>query len=235
MEPVAAYNLVAAEFERLSAARQKYLEQVEAVISARIPRESRSILDAGAGDGRRGARIARNCGIERLVHMEPSAAMRERCVSGSEIWPIRAEQLDNVRDEFDVIVCLWNVLGHVAPASARQNVFRQFARLLTPGGSLFIDVNHRYNAFQYGFWITAGRFLHDLIRPHETNGDVVARWNLEKTECSTYGHVFTDGEVRHMADAAGLRVTRRFVINYASGQIHQCRFFGNLLYQFRRA
>jgi len=234
-EPVAAYDLMATEFERLSRARQSYLAKVEGVISDNIQRGSRSLLDVGAGDGRRGGRIAQACGIARLVHLEPSAAMRERCLTGAEIWPIRAEQLDSVQEEFDVIVCLWNVLGHVAPVSARRNVFRQFARLLSPRGSLFIDVNHRYNALQYGFWITAGRFLHDLIRPHETNGDVVARWKAGETQCSTYGHVFTDAEMQTLARAAGLHATRRFVIDYSSGQIHRCRYFGNLLYEFRRA
>jgi 2-polyprenyl-3-methyl-5-hydroxy-6-metoxy-1,4-benzoquinol methylase len=235
VEPVAAYDVVAGEFERLSAVRQRYLDQVEAVIASRIARGSRSLLDVGAGDGKRSARIARACGIERLVQLEPSAAMRERCAGGSEVWPMRAEELESVQQEFDVIVCLWNVLGHVAPASARRNVFRQFARLLGADGSLFIDVNHRYNALQYGFFRTAGRFLHDVFRPSERNGDVVARWRVGEAECRTYGHVFTAGEMQGMARGAGLRVARRFVIDYSSGEIHRCRYLGNLLYEFRRA
>jgi SAM-dependent methyltransferase len=233
-DPVEAYDFLAPEFARVSEVRRRYLDRVEKVISAEIGAGKRSLLDVGAGDGARSARIAAACGIERLVQLEPSAGMRERGVGVAEIWPIRAEDLGGVQAEFDVIVCLWNVLGHISPAASRQEVIRQFARLLAPDGSIFIDVNHRYNARHYGFLKTAGRLIYDCVRPDERNGDVTAQWNIGENECSTYGHVFTNSEMRALATGAGLRVTGRLAIDYGSGKVQWCRFFGNLLYHLQK-
>ena len=57
---------------------------------------------------------------------------------------MRAEDLHLVQAEFDIITCLWNVLGHIFPFARRIEVLRKFARLLSPQGKLFIDVSHRY-------------------------------------------------------------------------------------------
>jgi ubiquinone/menaquinone biosynthesis C-methylase UbiE len=232
LDPVDAYNRVAPQFTRLSALRRLYLEQVERVIISEIPAGKHSLLDVGAGDGRRSKRIAAACGLDRLVLLEPSAAMRGNGMRGAEIWPIRAEELGGIQAEFDVIVCLWNVLGHIGPAERRKEVLRQFTRLSAmQGGLVFIDVNHRYNVLEYGVLPTAGRFLHDMAWRSERNGDVRTRWN----SLTTTGHVFTDREVRSLATNAGLAVKKRFVIDYATGKIRKRSFCGNLLYVLARA
>ncbi len=230
LNPVEAYERLAPEFTRLAASRRPYLDRVDQLIISEIPSGKHSLLDVGAGDGRRSTRIAAACGLDRLVLLEPSAGMRGASVRGAETWPIRAEQLSTVQAEFDVIVCLWNVLGHIHPPESRANVMSQFARMAAPDGFVFVDVNHRYNVLEYGLVPTAGRFLHDLIRPNAHNGDVVARWNLANDTYATTGHVFTDWEFRALARRAGLKIRKRFVIDYATGQIRQRSVCGNLLY-----
>ncbi len=65
-------------------------------------------------------------------------------------------------------------------------MLRQCARLLAPGGRIFVDVNHRYNAVHYGWLPTAWR----LVRGG--SHDVVVTWRSEGV--STAGHVFTGRE-----------------------------------------
>jgi hypothetical protein len=133
-----------------------------------------------------------------------------------------------------VILCLWNVLGHVFPSEARVGVLRECGRLLSARGRLFIDVNHRYNAAQYGLLPTAYRFLYDLVRPRVENGDVVVRWSVGGREYVTDGHVFTDAEFRRLCGAAGLVVQKRINVSYATGEV--CGpFAGNPLYILSRA
>jgi hypothetical protein len=110
---------------------------------------------------------------------------------------------------------------------------RQFARLLAPEGRIFIDVNHRYNARHYGALATAARFLRDRVSPGDANGDVKVVWDLDGQPCATAGHVFTHREFAGLAGAAGLRIERRFVIDYATGQLRQRSYQGNLLYVLR--
>jgi len=234
LDPVSAYDRLAPLYARVADERRAYLDAVDRVIVAEVPPGSRSLLDVGAADGARAGRIARATGVQDLVLVEPSAAMRSHCPAEATVWAIRAEDLHSRQGSFDVITCLWNVLGHVFPASARVDVLRQFARLASPAGRVFIDVNHRYNARHYGAAATAMRFLRDRVAPGDANGDVTVRWDIEGVPCATSGHVFTHAEFARLARAAGLSIEKRFVIDYASGQVRRRSWEGNLLYVLRR-
>jgi SAM-dependent methyltransferase len=235
-DPVAAYDCIAPVYARLAAQRNAYIETVDRIVMSEIPAGSRSLLDVGAGDGARALRIGRAAGVREIILLEPSARMRSLCPADATVWAMRAEDLHQRQGaSFDVITCLWNVLGHIFPASARVEVLRQFARLASPAGKIFIDLNHRYNARHYGWAAAALRFLKDWASPNDTNGDVTVNWNTGGHRCSTAGHVFTGREVAALTRAAGLTIESRFVIDYASGQLRRRSFGGNLLYVLRPA
>jgi hypothetical protein len=187
------------------------------------------MLDVGSGDGARARRIARSRGIAELVLLEPSLAMQGTGLADAKVWTMRAEELHSVQAEFDVIVCLWNVLGHIFPVESRREVLRQFARLVSRRGTIFVDVNHRYNARHYGPMQTGLRFLHDRMSWDEKNGDVIVAWE----RCATLGHVFTHKEFLSLSQAAGLKVEKNFVVDYATGELHRWNWEGNLLYVLR--
>ena len=235
-DPVAAYDRIGKHYAELRRYREPYLRGVEGYILQRIPAGCGSLLDIGSGDGVRALRIAAEARIKHVILVEPSAGIISPIKPQPEIWRVRAEELDPkaVNERFDVITCLWNVLGHV-PASARSTALTKIAELLSPEGSLFIDVNHRYNARAYGILSTTVRWLHDRIRPNEQNGDVRAAWKLPDVTVTTYGHVFTQGEVLELARAAGLELVEKIVVDYSSGRTRRWAFAGNLFYVFRRS
>jgi 2-polyprenyl-3-methyl-5-hydroxy-6-metoxy-1,4-benzoquinol methylase len=238
LDPVAAYEQIAPFFPRLAERRRRYLESIDAQVVARIPAGSQSLLDIGAGDGKRTLRIAAKTGVRQIVLLEPSFAM-SRSVAGVEVWRIRAEELAAqavtvTSRRFDVITCLWNVLGHVRPAAARAEVVQQLARMLSPSGLLFLDVNHRYNLRAYGAAATLARFFYDRIHPGEQNGDVTVTWEYKEAQYRTYGHFFRHAEVLPLMQNAGLALQARIVVDYASGQTRRWGWEGNLLYVFRR-
>jgi 2-polyprenyl-3-methyl-5-hydroxy-6-metoxy-1,4-benzoquinol methylase len=229
-DPVDAYNLIAPVFAGIAERRRPYLDGVDRLVLSEMPPGPRSLLDVGAGDGARACRLARDRAIAELVLLEPSRAMRGSVCGDAKTWTMRAEELQSVEAEFDVITCLWNVLGHIFPSAARIEVLRQFGRLVSPKGKIFIDVNHRYNASHYGALPTTTRFLRDRIFPNETNGDVLVSWDIEETRCITGGHVFTHEEFRSLCLAAGLSIEKRFVLDYTTGKQRRWSFEGNLLY-----
>jgi SAM-dependent methyltransferase len=240
LDPVDAYDRLAAHFDDVASRRSDYLRGVEALIRARIPPHARRLLDVGAGDGSRALRIAEGAGRLEVVLLEPSVAMASRARPGIEVWPVRAEDLSATdphvqRRRFDVLTCLWNVLGHIRPEAARARALERMGSLLAPEGRLFVDVNHRYNAISYGLGLTAARFLKDRVSFDERSGDVVARWAVGGDACSTYGHVFTDGEMRRLTARAGLVVTERVVVDYDTGRARRWAIHGNLLYVLKRA
>lgn len=239
LDPVAAYDRVAPFFSEISGRRKRYLDSVDELTIARVPAGSRSLLDVGAGDGKRALQIARKAGLGEVVLLEPSGKMMKDSGSFPETWKIRAEDLGlgnagPANRRFDVITCLWNVVGHIRPAETRLQVIRQLGRLLSPNGLLFLDVNHRYNVGSYGLLRTAGRFLYDQLSPGESNGDVTVSWSFGDNHCRTYGHVFTDREVRQLAVEAGLAISERIVVDYETGEVKRRGLEGNLLYVFRR-
>jgi SAM-dependent methyltransferase len=234
-DPVAAYDAIAPHYDRLARQRQAYLAGIDRLVVDTIPRGSRTYLDVGAGTGERSLRIARAAGLPSVTLLEPSAAMLGPDPPNCTVLRVRAEQLGGIEARFDAITCLWNVLGHIFPRAARVAVLRQFARLAAPGGSVFVDVNHRYNARHYGVLPTAFRMLKDRIRPLESNGDVEAVWEFDGVRYRAKGHVFTDREMRGMAAAAGLAIARRWVVDYRTGAVRRSPLGGHLLFLMRPA
>jgi 2-polyprenyl-3-methyl-5-hydroxy-6-metoxy-1,4-benzoquinol methylase len=225
LDPVAAYDRIAGSFARLSEARRPYLEAVERLIVSAVPPGASSLLDIGAGDGRRAIRIAQTAGLKHVVLLDPSAEMRRNWPAGVTAWPMRAEDLHAQTGQYDIITCLWNVLGHIFPANARSEVLRQCARLLAPGGRILVDVSHRYNARHYGVWPTAWRCLRG------GSGDVTVTWRPEGI--ATAGHVFTHREFAGLCRASGVAIERRFVLDYATGALRRWSWQGHLLYVLR--
>ena len=231
LDPVAAYDRIAPVFARVAEERRPYLDSIDRLVISWIPPGSGSMLDVGSGDGRRARRIAEAGGIAQLLLVEPSVGMHG---SDTKVRTMRAEELQLVEPGFDVITCLWNVLGHIFPSASRAKVLHQFARLVSPQGRIFVDVHHRYNARHYGAIPTALRYLHDRLRWNETNGDVVVAWNVEDLRCTTRGHVFTHREFRSVAHAAGLKIENRIVVDYATGESRRWSIEGHLLYVLQR-
>jgi 2-polyprenyl-3-methyl-5-hydroxy-6-metoxy-1,4-benzoquinol methylase len=233
LDSVAAYDRIAPVFASLAEQRKLYLDSVDRIVIAEIWPGSRSLLDVGAGDGTRSRRIAQSRCISELALIEPSVAMQGNGLVDRSVRMLRAEELNQLQAEFEIITCLWNVLGHISQTADRVEVLRQFARLLMPGGKIFVDVSHRYNARHYGLLPTAIRFLHDRLFQSEKNGDVVVSWDVGGTRCATLGHVFTHQEVQRLCRSAGLKIEKTFVLDYATGQLRRWKFEGHLLYVLR--
>lgn len=233
LDQVAAYDRLAAEYANISARRRAYLDAIERLVIAHVPADAHSMLDIGAGDGRRAVRIAYEAGISSLTLLEPSSNMRQTWPASVQAWPLRAEELAHQQGSFDVITCLWNVLGHIFPSPARQQVLRQIARLLRPGGAAFIDVSHRYNGRHYGFFPTLIRMTTDLLRTD--TGDVLAKWTVAGQALTTRGHVFTDREMTDALHAAGLTIAGQHFVDYRTGDPVASRWLGHLFYRVVRA
>jgi SAM-dependent methyltransferase len=228
----AMYDILGADFRTLSEQRAVYLSAIDRIVINSIPDGSSSMLDVGAGDGVRAARIRSDRGIKRLVLAEPSRTMAELCrkLPSAEVWPLAAEDLPDSIENFDVITCLWNVLGHLESHKARQAALRKMSRMLSPDGLIFVDVNNRYNARSYGFLKSGVRFLYDLIFPSEANGDVSFNWHVNERSIQASGHVFRPGEVETLLKEAGLRILERFVIDDKTGKLRRFNYEGHLLY-----
>jgi SAM-dependent methyltransferase len=233
LPPVEAYDAFADSYKSYAEGRRQYQDAINDIVVSRAG-HAYSLLDAGAGDGSRALEIGRRIRVERIVLLEPSRGMRAHCVEVVELWPFSIQEIPDTAPSFEVITCLWNVLGHVQGSDARLSALVKLRRLLVPGGKLFLDVNHRYNAGAYGWSKTIARMLQDTIFPSVTNGDLIVSWNsggaAEKV-IQTKSHVFIHAEMRKLFQAADLKPVQRWVIDYQTGAQHHLPFGGHLLYQ----
>jgi SAM-dependent methyltransferase len=229
MSPIAAYDALAPYYSSLLESRKPYLKMVEAIVIAHSGAPS-SMLDVGSGNGVRALRIAAALNIGNIVLVEPSEAMRRQSAENSAVWKQSVAEVPET-NKFDLITCLWNVLGHLEGAPERASMLSRLRALLSPTGRLFLDVNHRYNAAAYGWRRTLLRMVHDLILPSEKNGDVIASWQAGSERIRTRGHVFTQRELSRLFKQAGLKVKARWIVDYETGQERRLSFSGNLLYE----
>jgi SAM-dependent methyltransferase len=225
------YDALAPHYREIAQRREAYLAAVDRYVLEHAG-PAGSVLDVGAGDGVRGMALARALGAQRVVLAEPSREMAARCrqLAPQAVWETTAESLP-ASDPFDVILCLWNVLGHLADRSRRVAALQSMARLLAPGGALFVDVNNRHNTAAYGRLRVLGRRLLDFVAPDVRRGDAVYSWQVGGASLPAMGHLFTPAEVEGMLAESALRVRRRLAVDYATGKYSVSPFEGQLLYQ----
>jgi SAM-dependent methyltransferase len=231
------YDILAPHYRQYAAARSAYLAAVDRMVLANAPAAARSLLDVGAGDGVRGMSIARNLGIDHVVLCDASKEMSARCLelAPSEVWHRRAEDIPDSPLRFDVILCLWNVLGHIGSAERRVRALARMRRLLAPGGAVFLDVNNRHNAAAYGKLKVLGRVITDAVHPKECRGDSSFEWHVGGQRIPAMGHLFTAHEVASLIARAGLTVTKRSAVDYVSGATSRWFFRGQLVYMLTAA
>jgi Methyltransferase domain len=233
LDAIAAYDLIAPAFQGISDRRRAYLDAVDASVISKIPKPARSLLDVGAGDGRRGLKIGAVAGIREITLAEPSSRMRALIPEGCETWDAAIQDLPPSSQRFDCILCLWNVLGHVPSSEQRLATLKNLAHFCSGSGVIFVDVLNRYNIAECGLLRVAGRWLRDTLLPSEENGDVDVTWTTNENEVRARGHVFTAKETAELFDTAGLSVRERIVADYRTGQQRRWITSGNPLYVLR--
>jgi SAM-dependent methyltransferase len=154
------------------------------------------------------------------VLVEPTPAMAALCreFDAAEVWTCEAEALPADAGPFDVVLCLWNVLGHVDGHARRVEALRRMGASLASGGRLVADVHNRYNAATAGRMAVARRLWRDWRAPAEGNGDVEFTWQVEGQSLPARGHLFSPAEVRALCADAGLSVERVAYVDYVTGR-----------------
>lgn len=231
-ESYESYDALAEHFREYSETKKNYLQKVDECIIQNSPSQVNSLLDVGAGDGVRGIGIAHRLNARRIVLTEPSKKMFSLCKqhTAAELWNCEAASMPLNQGKFDVILCLWNVLGHMPNNHARHSALKRMASLLADGGKLFIDVNNRYNAPAYGWVRVPLRMIVDALMPDESRGDANFDWRIGGKKIPAMGHVFTPAEMKRLFTGVDFQVLKRQNIDYQTGKYSKFPFVGQFLY-----
>ena len=231
-----AYDQLAPHYRAYSSKRERYISSINSLILQYAPTGANSLLDVGAGDGVRAVLIAKSLGILRIVLVEPSKEMVNQCkkLEVDEILQCNAQDLKIGFEKFNLILCLWNVLGHIGTVSEREQAIQRLESLLATGGRLIFDVNNRYNSSAYGLCKVFFRILVDRFKPSIKRGDVSYEWDINGVSVPASGHLFTDKEVKDFMKKTSLKLIKQYAVDYTNGEKSSKLIQGQLFYCYEK-
>ncbi len=230
------YDRFSEQYDSYSKTRQQYIESINTfILQTKV--KPKNILDLGAGTGSRTRNIATKMNIREVVLVDNSPYMLEQLDSNNNFKTIIADISGKkfIDGKFDLILCLWNVLGHVTTHAKRVSVMSHISELLDNDGYAFIDVNNRYNVSQYGLKNVFKNFLKDVFIKKDTNGDFPLSIKHEESKLETMVHIFNPFELDSIIRDSNLVIVEKKYVNYATGRISNNPLDGQILYKIKKS
>ncbi len=224
------YDQLAQEYSGIYAKRANYLNAVDDLIFQVMDGLNViNYLDIGCGDGTRSLKIIERIKPNHAVLIDNSEKMLESAKSlyKGNISFIHGDVL-HFRSEmkFDLITCLWNVIGHFPDKQYKIAFFKSVKHLLTDKGVFIFDVNNRYNMAHYGFRSVARNMINDVVKANDRGS-----FRLQiGSDSHTNVYIHHPYELESILHAAGFRMKDKHYINYASGSITRNPLGGQLYY-----
>jgi SAM-dependent methyltransferase len=217
----AAYDALAPYYRQYAKRRAAYCDSVDRTILGWRHERGGTMLDVGSGDGVRALHLARALGVTSLVLSDPSRPMSAQCraVHDGAVLTCAAEALPDAAGTFDLITCLWNVLGAIEQPEGHLTALLTMRERLSPSGRLFLDVHNRYNMATVGAPRVVARRVRDALLPRKANGLVSFTWEIGDLRVPTRGYLFAEREILGLFVRAGLRPVQRTFVHYDTGAI----------------
>jgi SAM-dependent methyltransferase len=237
------FDALAPTYESKANNRRAYLDGIDARIVAHLTAlgPGLNLLDVGCGTGRRSAGLKAQLPEARVFGCDLSAQM---------LHSARGARLDGLSQQtmtalayasgtFDAVTCLFNTLGYLATPTQRRMAVSEFARVLRPGGWLFIDVMNLWHLgegirFRRSVWVALWEAATSWLRPGVGAGNKMFSLDINGRRVPGFVHGFTDREVQNLLRGACLIVERREIVGYDTGETRRGFTQGQLFYIARK-
>lgn len=230
------YNKFAPYYRWYSKRQSAYINSVDNLILKNLPEKVDKVLDVGCGDGIRGARLFEIIGGKRMLMIDNSDEMIKLAKKLVD-QRIKVKKLNislqkpKLEGQYNMILCLWNVLGHISSIRQRLIALKNMKRALEENGKIYIDISNRYNFRYYGFKKVFYNVIKDIFKPNPKNGDFNYKIQISKSKMlNSTCHFFNPFEFRFLIKKAGLTVEKIYSVDYKTGQLRTTFFEGHLLY-----
>jgi SAM-dependent methyltransferase len=233
------YDHWSSHYDEALKQRGLYVKAVDEVVIEWSRRTGAStILDIGCGTGTRLRDILARTklagsAVDQSPRMVAQARARGLDACALDIAePVPATVLPPA--SFDVVVALWNVLGHIPGRARRVSALKNMASLVRPEGAVVFDVNNRYNAAHYGWRPALNNWLRDWFA-NETGDFTVQRQDpASGVKEHTIVHLFCLREVMDLCRDAMLQPLEVRFINYGNGGSVRTQWSGQICIAARR-
>jgi len=219
------YDSIADEYLRIREKRNAYLNKIDSIIIEDFHMRAKRVLDVGAGDGSRSIKIFRCINADEICMVEESKEMVKNIQKDERInIYLGSIQTFQSQKSFDLILCLWNVLGHVDTFDQRIQILKKLKSLLSTDGVIVIDFNNRYNYKHYGIVkVFRNMFKSAFIKEP-------GWFEIRDHNVITKVYIHSYFEIERMISLAGLKVKSLRIIDYDSGREYRNLFKGQLLF-----
>lgn len=230
------YNRLAPFYREYSIGRSRYIKAVDRILRQELTSKRRSLLDLGTGDGERikNALKGHLHKFNKIYLVENSSNMIKQIKT---VPPMEIINKDfsaknfSLKEKFDCVTCLWNVLGHI-PEKNVLTALTNIKEHLSPTGVAIIDINNRQNIKQYG-WRAVRNFIKDTFCYKFRNGNIDFLLDVHNNKVPASVHLFSKKEFETLLEKSGLAIQYCHFINYQNGHIEKNSFAGQLCYVLR--
>ncbi|MFA4827373.1 MAG: class I SAM-dependent methyltransferase [Candidatus Shapirobacteria bacterium] len=228
----AIYDEFAPFYRKYSKEKKEYIDTIDKIISDYCVKKTIiKMIDLGCGDGVRGKSLAQKIKPEVIKMVDNSEKMIERA---KKLCGVKIAEGDfsekrwREKDRYEVVICLWNVLGHISSYKKRLWALKNIRSVLAEEGVAFVDLSNRYNVKYYGWSKVWKNIKEDLKRPSYKNGNFKYLIDVGLKKIPSVCHFFNPWEMEKMIREAGLKIKKRYFINYENGKIEKYFWSGHI-------
>ncbi|WP_178984740.1 methyltransferase domain-containing protein [Winogradskyella helgolandensis] len=226
------YDHLATSYQSESNSRKKYLTAIDNYTVESINGDAiYNYLDIGAGNGSRSLKIAKSIPVQKEIFLiDNSSKMLENVSSLEQVKVFNESVFDfNSTTKFNLITCLWNVIGHFETQEARLQLFKKVSLLLEPGGVFIFDVNNRYNISHYGLNNVEQNIKNDNLNVKDSGW-----FTLGEKPNQTKVYIHSPFDIYDYIKETDLILEENKYIDYSTGETKSTFFEGQLVYKIRK-
>lgn len=218
------YDSIADEYARVREKRNAYLSKIDSIIIEDFHMRAKNILDVGSGDGSRGMKIFQSINADKIYMVEESKEMVKNIERDERIniYPGSIQTFQN-QQSFDLVLCLWNVLGHVNTFDERTQILKILKSFLSKDGVIVIDFNNRHNYRHYGIVNVFRNMLKSAFVKEP------GWFDINNHDINTRVYIHSYFEIKRMISLAGLRIKSLRIIDYNNGDEYKNFLKGQFL------
>jgi len=228
------YNTFAPFYRSYSKEKEGYITTIDKIITDYCRKKNiYRMIDLGCGDGIRGSNLAKKIKAKTIKMVDSSEKMAELA---RKLKNVKVQKTDfskknwGEKSKYDAVMCLWNVLGHVSPHKKRLQALKNIRSILANNGTAFVDISNRYNTKYYGFEKVWKNIKEDLKRPSYKNGDFNYIIDVGLKKIPSVCHFFNPWEVEKIIKKSGLKIVKKYYINYENGSTEKYFWNGHIFF-----
>lgn len=226
------YNNLSESYDSETIKRLKYLNKVDDYIIQNCKDNLiNNYLDVGSGDGRRSMKIADKVNVNNTIYLIDNSESMSSNIKENDRVKVYNISVNDLETElkFDLITCLWNVLGHFPNKESVIRFFKKVDTFLSKEGIFVFDVNNRYNIAQYGNKNVAKNIEKDILKEKRSGW-----FTLGKVPNQTQVYIHSPFDINFYLQSTNLYIDETLFIDYNNGSEVSTFFEGQLLYKLKK-